>query len=610
MSTNTPAGRKAYLAKFLSAEALAFQDYLWSLDNKQVIVAWDKFINPHKYDSSKKEYTQLEKFQAMRTLCQIDRVYLMSQILCYDDRDSRLREVLTNNWLYSRCREVEKDPDGKLDLWARGHFKSTIITKGGIIQEHLINPKLKVVVITFNVTFVKEQIFQYIKSVYETNILLKDFLFPDIFYQDPEKQAPNGKWVSDAIWLKANKASEPSLDFCSILKLNTGRHYNLRVYDDAITVESVTSRETIDKFNKAISDSKNIGTKGAGGPMVFNREWFIGTRYHRDDSYQKLIDQRLVIPRIYPATHNGKKDGRPVFLSKEEWEKELLEDDYVIACQQLQNPTGAGVSMFKVDYLRPYFQIPRNVNIFILVDSATSKNKRADYTSIAVIGMDNRGTKYILDGIRDKIEFDKIWNHLKYFYSKYTNMIDEESMCGVYVGYEKAAATRDIELLKSKQNSEQFYFDYQILTFPGEGQRSKADRIRRLTADFKQGKIKIPHIIWRDGLYYTWQLVKNPVENEYELRYFEINEKDLLAIEKKRALMFGQRSFEVEPLEKLADWDDAKYDYTEEFINELKYYPLGKHDDILDSISRIYDMEIGDLITVNHDRTAIFPEFT
>ena len=604
----TPLQRKIYLSRFLSPEALVLQDKLWACNNKQVTLEWDKFINPHRYDKTLEERTQLDKLKAMRVLCQIDRVYLMSQILCYEDRDSRLKEILTNDWLYKMCRMVEKDPDGKLDLWARSHFKSTIITKGGVIQEHLINPKLKIVIITFNVSFVKEQIFNYIKGVYERNELLKTHLFPDIFYQDPEKQAPHGKWVTDAIWLKANNASEPSLDFCSILKLNTGRHYNLRVYDDVITTESTVSPETINKFNMAISDSKNIGTKG-GGPLVYNREWYIGTRYHQNDSYQYLIDRKAITPRIFPATENGRKDGRPVFLTKEQWATELLEPDYIIACQMLQNPTGAGATMFKPEYLKPYMQVPRNVNIFILVDSATSKNKRADYTSICVIGMDNRGTKYLLDGIRDKIEFDKIWLHLKHFYTKYSNQIDDDSNYCVSVGYEKAAASRDIELLKSKQNQENFHFDYQILSFPGEGPRSKQDRVRRMTSDFKQGKIKIPYMVWRDGLYYEWNIVKNSKEEDfYEIKYLELHQKDVDAMERRRAMQVN-KSFELEPLEKVGEFEDLKYDYTEEFINEVKSYPSGKHDDILDSFSRIYDMDISSVIGGIINRQHVFPEF-
>src|SRR5262245_47176035 len=47
------------------------------------------------------------------------------------------RADMDHPWIFERCREVEKSPNGHLDLWARDHYKSTVITFGKTIQDVL-----------------------------------------------------------------------------------------------------------------------------------------------------------------------------------------------------------------------------------------------------------------------------------------------------------------------------------------------------------------------------------------------------------------------------------------------------------------------------------------
>ena len=56
----------------------------------------------------------------IREMCLKDLYFPMTNVLG--------RQDIRKDWLYDRCREVQKNPDNHLDLWFREGYKSSIIT--------------------------------------------------------------------------------------------------------------------------------------------------------------------------------------------------------------------------------------------------------------------------------------------------------------------------------------------------------------------------------------------------------------------------------------------------------------------------------------------------
>ena len=240
-------------------------------------------------------------------LAKIDRWFLLVVLLN--------RKDAVHPWLYDRCREIEKNPDGHLDLWARGHYKSTLITYAGAVQEILKDPNITIGIFSHTRPIAKGFLKQ-IKREFEVNDFLRD-LFPDICYPNPRQDSP--QWGEDAgiIVKRKSNPKEATVEAWGLVDGQPiSRHYDLRIYDDVVTRDSVNTPEQIAKTTEALDLSQNL----SGGS---NREWYIGTRYHYADTYRDLIERGTPM-RVYPATKSGTPDGEPVLLDQEEWYKKKL----------------------------------------------------------------------------------------------------------------------------------------------------------------------------------------------------------------------------------------------------------------------------------------------
>ncbi len=96
--------------------------------------------------------------------------------------------------MFARCREVQASPNGHLDLWAREHYKSTVITYGKSIQDILSshgdeplpewNGREVTIGIFSHTRPIAKGFLRQIMREFESNKDLID-LFPDILWSEP-----------------------------------------------------------------------------------------------------------------------------------------------------------------------------------------------------------------------------------------------------------------------------------------------------------------------------------------------------------------------------------------------------------------------------------------
>ena len=469
-------------------------------------------------------------------------------------------------WLYARTREVEKNPDGYLDLWAREHFKSTIITYAGIIQEILKDPEITIGVFSHTRPISKGFMAQ-IKREFESNENLKRF-YPDVCYQNPRAEAPFWSLDSGIVVKRKGNPKEATVEAHGLVDGQpTSKHFKLLVYDDVVTLSSVTTADQIEKTTNAWDISLNLGSAEGDG---IARMWMIGTRYNYSDTYHTLIDRGAIKPRVYAATDDGTITGKPVFWTQERWENKLKTSSlYNIACQQLQNPNAGGKAEFTEERHCHYYEVrPQTLNVYIMCDYAGSRRSTgSSRTAFSVIGVDGNLNKYLLDGACHRIGLAERWTTLRNLRRKW---MCQPGIQHVSVGYERFGAQSDIDYFEEKMRETGESFHIEELNWPADGDIAKDNRIRRLEPDMRNWSFFLPY----DGN-------KTKIQN--------------------KAIMDGNSHLLAKPI-KVVDEDGRIYNLVDYLINtELLFFPNTMQKDLLDASSRIYDMNPVAPVIINED---------
>ncbi|MEW6775288.1 MAG: hypothetical protein AB1405_03290, partial [Bdellovibrionota bacterium] len=403
------------------------------------------------------------------------------------------------SFCFARCREVEQNPDGHLDLWARGHYKSTIITFGLTIQEILKNPEIRVAIFSQNNKLAWAHLSQ-IKREFESNELLKS-LFPEIFWKKPRGESPLWSREHGIVVRRTGNPKEPTLSSYGLVDgLPVGPHFDLLIYDDTVTKESVRSPGQIRRTTQAWEHSLGLRADRA-------RVRYIGTRYHLSDTYDEILKREAATPRIYPAL----VEGEPVLLSSEE----LLEirknmGGATFACQMMQDPRADTSQGFKREWLEkcrytaPPEEVRKGANVYIVCDPAASKGREADFTAMIVVSMGADQNYRVLDMVRDHLSLRERWDALRALHRKWAPV--------VAVGYEEYGFQTDHQYFDERMRSE----NYTIGLTKLRGRLSKEDRIRRLSPFFEQGRMLLPQAIWKiNSQGESRDVLRDFIEEEY-----------------------------------------------------------------------------------------------
>lgn len=330
-------------------------------------------------------------------------------------------------WWVTACNQVQDGPrTDTLDLWARFHGKSSIITAAETIQRILNNPEEKICIFSWKLS-VAMSFFRQVKQVFEDSQILK-VCFPDVLWENPSKESH--KWSeTEGIYLRRQStAKEPTLMAAGLIEgAPTGMHFTGRLYDDIMTDELARSPDMVQQVKDAFDMSQNLKTGTSD-----DWERIIGTPYHHNDVLMYIEGKRtddnqpVYFTRRKPATKDGTANGESAYLPEAELTK-LRSNKRVFRSQQLLDPTPTGemtLDYSKIVEIDPK-QIPDRLFKFMSIDPAgmrLSDKRQGDSWAMCVIGVepfrDDLGASkvFILDMIVEPMnEVEALENVVKMF---------------------------------------------------------------------------------------------------------------------------------------------------------------------------------------------------
>lgn len=401
-------------------------------------------------------------------------------------------------WYHQRCWEVQDSPNNHLDVWAREHAKSEILSFALIIQDILKDPNCTIGIFSHTSPLAK-QFLRLIKTEFETNDELKD-LFPEVLWRSPKRESP--KWSENegiTVKRKTNRKESTVEAWGLIDGQPTSKRFTVLHYDDIISRES-TSEYMIQSCKEELQNSFALT---ASDPMITR---IIGTPQEIGDVICQLMDEHKFPLRFHPATDSK---GSPVFFSDTKLAdfKEKMAPK-VFALQFLLDPKAAQ-DAHSIGFLSEWWKTYPNeisinsLNLYVLVDPAGNGPNSNSLYALWVVGCGADRKWRVIDGVLDTFDLAQRTEALFTIMRKYPRTLK--------VIYEQQALQSDVEHIREVQYRENFIFAIQAVTGP----RNKDSRIERLIPKFRHGDVLFPERLMYHSKDGDIDIVKRFKEIEY-----------------------------------------------------------------------------------------------
>ena len=418
-----------------------------------------------------------------------------------------------------RIKDVVDSPD---ELWMqriylchRVFYKSTIVSKVNTLQLLLNFPNIRIVLL-HNKQDNASAILKTVRNYFLTTQV--GALFPEYI--------PKGKeWGNNSGFSVAAKTDfardEDNLEAIGIGTEIIGRHWDVAKKDDIVTDDSVNTEEQIKKVHE-YDDRFDLGHFADPRCKVQD---YSGTRYHFADRYSKLLESPNIKKVVIPLEDGKGNPTHPDRFTREDVQAIKSEKNpWDYNCQMLLKPEDPARMQFKKEMIQYFVEIPKGCNFYLLIDPASARKKKSDYTVMLVVGVARRGNekvKFIVDGVRDRIDPNQ-------------RIKEAVELCRKWevkgIGWE-AIGFQETDCFNFEEERRKWGLRVTVEEIKSH-EAAKEDRVRGLVPEYANGE-------WR------WPVKGAVVKN--------------------------------------SKFDGRNYDLTEALEYELLKFPLAEHDDLMDA---------------------------